>query len=137
MYETFHFAHPDEHPFANGFTTTPHGGLRLIDGDAAIRQSILMLLSTVPGERVMRPEYGCDLRQLVFSPNDGTTAGLAAHYVRQALLRWEPRIRLLRVDAMPDPGSSETLRITIDYRVRTSEHVGQLAFLFQLGATAG
>jgi len=46
------------------------------------------------GERVLRPEYGCDLHRLVFSPNDATTAGLAVHYVRAALLRWEPRIEI-------------------------------------------
>lgn len=136
MYETFHFAHPDAHPFQSGLTTTPLGKLQLVDGPAAIRQGILMLLSTVPGERVMRPDYGCDLRQLVFSPNDGTTAGLAAHYVRQALLRWEPRIRLLRVDAAPDPHVAEALRIVIEYRVRATEQVEQLAYLFQLGAGA-
>ena len=53
----------------------------------AVRQSILMLLSTRPGERVMPPDYGCPIHRLVFSPNDATTAGLAIHYVRHSLLR--------------------------------------------------
>jgi phage baseplate assembly protein W len=133
MYETFHFAHPDERPFHSGLTTTPRGSLRIVAGGDAIRQSILMLLSTVPGERVMRPDYGCNLRQLVFAPNDDTTAGLAAHYVRQALQNWEPRIRLLRVDAEPDPLRDDALVIRVDYRVRTTELAEQLAYLFQLG----
>ena len=67
--------------------------------EASVRQAILLLLSTRPGERVMRPTYGCDLHRLVFSPNDDTTAGLAIHYVRQALERWEPRIEVIRLDA--------------------------------------
>ena len=53
----------------------------MIAGDAAIRQSIILLLTTTPGERVMRPDYGCPLHRLMFQPNDATTAGLAIHYV--------------------------------------------------------
>jgi hypothetical protein len=56
----------------------------MVAEQAAVRQSILLLLTTVPGERVMRPDYGCDLQKLVFSPNDATTHGLAIHYVRRA-----------------------------------------------------
>jgi len=64
----------------------------MVDGDDSVRQAILLLLSTVPGERIMRPEYGCLIHQLVFSPNDATTAGLAIHYVQRALDLWEPRV---------------------------------------------
>ena len=67
----------------------------MVEDDASIRQSLLLLLSTSPGERVMRPDYGCSLRRLVFAPNDDTTAGLAIHYVRQAVERWEPRVEIL------------------------------------------
>ena len=54
------------------------GRLAMVEGNAAVRQAIQMLLSTAPGERVMRPGYGCDLQRLVFAPNDDTTAGLAS-----------------------------------------------------------
>ena len=71
----------------------------MVDESGSVRQAILLLISTTPGERVMRPNYGCALGRLVFSPNDDTTAGLATHYVRQALLRWEPRIQILQLEA--------------------------------------
>src|SRR5262245_50578818 len=82
-----------------GLVIDPAGGIDTVADDEAIRQSLLLLISTRPGERVMRPEYGCDLHRLVFSPNDDTTAGLAIHYVRQAIERWEPRVEVTRLDA--------------------------------------
>jgi phage baseplate assembly protein W len=75
------------------------GTTRTVDDSEAIRQSLLSLLATRPGERVMRPLYGCDLYRLVFSPNDATTAGLAMHYARRAVERWEPRVTVVSVDA--------------------------------------
>lgn len=116
-----------------GFGVTSVGRLAQMESEDSIRQAILMLLSTVPGERVMRPTYGCSLRSLVFSPNDDTTAGLAAHYVLRALTRWEPRIALERVDAGRDPENPERLRITVDYRVRQSGFSDSMTYLFHLG----
>jgi len=53
--------------FEAGITLSPGGRIQMVDGDASVRQAILLLLSTIPGERVMRPDYGCDLHRLVFS----------------------------------------------------------------------
>ena len=103
-----------------GFVLDPAGAIDTVADDEAVRQSLLMLISTRPGERVMRPEYGCDLHRLVFSPNDDTTAGLAIHFVRQAVERWEPRVEILRVDANRDPFESTRLAIVLDYRVRAT-----------------
>jgi phage baseplate assembly protein W len=100
----------------------------MVEEDASVRQAILLLLSTAPGERVMRPEYGCALRHLVFSPNDNTTAGLALHYVRQALERWEPRIQILRLDAGHSEGSGERLTIQLDYLLKATQRAGSAAF---------
>jgi phage baseplate assembly protein W len=94
------------------------GGIQLVQGDAAIRQSIMLLLTTNPGERVMRPDYGCPLHRLMFWPNDATTAGLAIHYVRQAIRRFEPRIQIVRLNAGADPRDPAMLLITLEYRVR-------------------
>jgi Bacteriophage baseplate protein W len=74
----------------------------------------------------MRPEYGCDLHRLVFSPNDDTTAGLAIHFVRQAVERWEPRVEILRVDANRDPDEATRLAIVLDYRVRATLQAGSI-----------
>jgi len=105
-YRSFRFVLPsvlwreDERPVQSaGLQVTPAGRIDMVEDDEAIRQAILMLLATSPGERVMRPDYGCLLRRVIFSPNDDTTAGLAIHYVRTALERWEPRIEILRLDA--------------------------------------
>jgi phage baseplate assembly protein W len=103
-----------------GLVIDPGGAIDTVADDEAIRQSLLLLISTRPGERVMRPEYGCDLPRLVFSPNDDTTAGLAIHFVRQAVERWEPRVEVLRVDANRDPEEATRLAIVLDYRVRAT-----------------
>lgn len=65
-----------------GLGLTAAGGLAMTDGDETVRQALFLLLSTTPGERLMRPGYGSRLHRLVFAPNDDTTAGLAIHYVR-------------------------------------------------------
>jgi len=112
------------------------GAIELITGPAAVRQSIMMLLSTRPGERVMRPDYGCPLHRIVFSPNDATTAGLAIHYVRQALLRFEPRADILRIDAGPaeNDAAGSMLAIRLDYRVRGTQQSDRIAFTLDLAA---
>ena len=66
----------------------------------------------------MRPDYGCDLQQLVFSPNDATTHGLAIYYVRRALQRWEPRIDILRLDAAASQADPGRMDIMLEYRMR-------------------
>jgi phage baseplate assembly protein W len=122
-----------------GLTIGPTGALRLASGDDHVRQSILILLATRPGERVMRPEFGCPVDRLVFNPNDATTAGLAIHYVREALLRFEPRIEIVRLDAgqggadfgRDDPAGTQ-LFITLDYRVRATQRLERLTFALDL-----
>jgi phage baseplate assembly protein W len=105
---------------STGLVRSPQGRVAMAQGDALIRQSIMLLLTTRPGERVMRPDYGCPLHRLIFAPNDATTAGLAIHYVRQAIARWEKRIDIVRLDAGPDPQDPGALAIKLDYRVRES-----------------
>ncbi|KXU87088.1 hypothetical protein CR51_36265 [Caballeronia megalochromosomata] len=102
------------------------GGIEMVSDAQAVRQAILLLLHTTPGERVMRPEYGCGLRHLLFSPNDDTTAGLAIHLVRAALERWEPRIDIVRIDATRDPDRAEVLLIELQYRLRATQEPGAL-----------
>lgn len=113
------FAHPDfDTQLGIGLICAQTGRLERASGAVLIRQSLLVLLSTYPGERVMRPDYGCELLTLAFAPNDDTTAGLAIHYVRQAVERFEPRVRILAVDATPSPDHPERLDIVLDYQPR-------------------
>jgi phage baseplate assembly protein W len=131
------FVHPDLDPErgARGLRLTPLGDLELVEGEAAVRQAILLLVSTRPGERVMRPTFGCDLRRLAFAANDDTTAGLAAHYVRRALETWEPRIDILSIDAARG-GDASTLVVTLEYRVRATQRRDRLAIPLSLDGGA-
>jgi phage baseplate assembly protein W len=104
----------------------------MVADHASVRQAILLLLSTRPGERVMRPDYGCDLHKLVFSPNDDTTAGLAIHYVRQALSRWEPGIQILRLDTQRHEADPGRLDISLDYRLRATQRRAELTLSISL-----
>lgn len=122
---------------ATGLMLSPQARVAMAQGDALIRQSIMLLLTTRPGERVMRPDYGCSLHRLLFSPNDATTAGLAIHYVRQAIARWEKRIEIVRLDAGPDPQSPGVLAIALDYRVRESGTQQRLDLALPLDGGAG
>ncbi len=133
-YSAWRFLYPGLDVAADfaGFSLTPSGGIEMVSESASVRQSILLLLSTIPGERVMRPDYGCDIYRLIFSPNDDTTAGLAIHYVRQALERWEPRIQLLRLDAERSAASPEILEMIIEYRILATQQVQVLPFSINL-----
>lgn len=138
-YRAWRFVHPDldvgeEHP---GLRIAPTGAIDMVEEHAAIRQAVLLLLTTLPGERVMRPEYGCDLHRLAFSPNDHTTAGLAIYYVRSALERWEPRIQLLQVDANRSPQDAWRLDVTVEYRVRATQRGERLVYPFALAGGVG
>jgi phage baseplate assembly protein W len=121
-----------------GPVATAAGRLATVEGDAAIRQSLLLLLSTIPGERVMRPDYGCPLHRLVFSPADATTAGLAIHYVRQAIRRFEPRVEILALSAAPGQAAAtaQLLAIRLDYRVRATQRAGRLDLALDLSGGA-
>ncbi len=95
-----------------------------------VEQAIIIILLTPKGQRVMRPEFGCKIHDLVFSPNDATAAGLAAYYVRDALAMWEPRIRVEDVTAEPDPDDLGRLLITIQYQIRSTYDRRTLVFPF-------
>jgi len=97
-----------------------------------VHDSIWIILSTSPGERKMRPDFGCGLHELVFATPDATTAGGVADAVSEALVRWEPRIDLLGVSAAAQPGDASTLLVQIDYRVRATNNVFNLVYPFYL-----
>ena len=103
---------------AMGFGVSIAGGIEMVEGRALIRQSILLLLATRKGERIMRPEYGCDLPRLVFLPNDETTAGLAIHYVTQAIEKWEPRVDIVQVDAKQNLDKPWLLDLFLEYNIK-------------------
>src|SRR5256714_14816709 len=85
---------------------TPGGSVRLVTGGEEIDAAVRMILTTSPGERVMRPDFGCAMWEQVFAPVNSNTLGLIEQAVREALTPREPRIVLLFVEALPhDHGS--------------------------------
>ena len=100
--------------------------------EESIKQSIWIILATAKGERVMRPDFGCGIYELVFAPNDAATHGMAEYHVDEALRLWEPRIEVLGVKATAAGAHDEELRISIDYRVRTTDNRFNLVYPFYL-----
>jgi len=133
-YRTWRFIHPDFdlEEETVGLCLSNTGGIRMVTEHASVRQAILLLLTTTPGERVMRPGYGCHLHRLVFSPNDDTTHGLAIHYVRQALLRWEPRIEIISLDARRNDEDPGRMDILLEYRLKKTLQSASLVLPFNL-----
>jgi uncharacterized protein len=109
-----------------------HGVALTAGGDEAIRQSIWMILGTAPGERVMRPDFGCGMHDFVFEVHDAGTATRICAAVREALAGWEPRIDVLDVSAVPDTARPSLLLIEIDYQVRSSNSRFNLVYPFYL-----
>ncbi len=110
----------------------PSGTVALVGGETEIEQSILIILRTAPGQRVMRPEFGCDLYDLVFMPNNSDTAARVKRVVRQALGRWEPRIAVRDVIVSPDADDPARLRIDIQYEIKATHDRRSLVYPFYL-----
>lgn len=106
------------------------GSLALTSGQSSIERAIRMILSTAPGERVMRPDFGCAIWDLLFEPVNTTTLGLMAEAAREALSRWEPRIDVEDVDVVPDEGSVGLTTIHVAYTVRQTNDRRNLVFPF-------
>jgi len=98
-----------------------------------VRQAVLIVLLTNPGERMMRPTFGAGLNDFLFEPINPTTMSTIEQRVEDALIDWEPRIDVISVSVTPDASSKATLRIDIVYRVRATNNVGNLVYPFFLG----
>lgn len=106
-------------------------GFAVSAGGENIEESIWLILYTVPGTRLMRPEFGCRIHELLFAGVDMTTASLAAEYVRAALRRWEPRITDLEVVVRPRIAEA-MLEINLDYVVIATNTRRNLVYPFYL-----
>ncbi|RPI77312.1 MAG: baseplate protein [Desulfobacteraceae bacterium] len=107
------------------------------EGEESIRESILIILGTVKGERVMRPDFGCGIHELVFAPNNTSTATMVTIHVKEALLKWEPRIEVLNVSAAPDREEGNRLNVDIEYKIKTINTKRNLVYPFYLESTQG
>ena len=106
------------------------GRIALARREHDIEQAIKIIILTPKGQRPMRPEFGCQIHDLIFAPNDATTAGLASYYVEEALARWEPRITVEKIDVQADPLDMSRMLISVEYTVKTTYDRRALVFPF-------
>lgn len=106
------------------------GGIGTAEGVENVEQAIYLILATTPGERPMRPEFGCPLVDHMFAPLEPATYGRVAADVEQALRRWEPRIDVHGVDVGPDPDHEGVLLIKLTYSLRDAYDRRNLVFPF-------
>lgn len=109
-----------------------NGQINVAYAENSIQQSIWTILGTSPGERVMRPEFGCGIHDLVFGVNNAGLAGRVTEAVREALVVWERRIDVLDIDAVADSAKPNLLLIEINYQVRSTNSRFNLVYPFYL-----
>ena len=111
---------------------TPRGGLAVSLYEQRVEESLYLILSTAKGERVMLPDFGCGIHDLVFQVNDARTRSVVVQQVRDALTKYEPRIDVLDVSADSSPDQPNLLLIRVNYRIRTNNAIGNLVYPFYI-----
>ncbi len=112
-----------------------NGAIAVSSQEEKVRESVLIILNTILGERTMEPKFGSGLSNLVFQPiNSGTFAAIADQ-VREALIEWEPRIDVLKVISSPKETEIGKLLVNIEYRVRATNTSYNLVYPFYLGGS--
>jgi phage baseplate assembly protein W len=106
------------------------GGIALVHSERELEEAMRLILMTYPGERPMRPEFGCRARDYVFRPADDATAAELALEVRQSLLRWEPRVDVSAVVVTPDPDDGSLLYVDVQYTPKGTNDRRNLVFPF-------
>jgi phage baseplate assembly protein W len=116
--------------FAFPLAVTPQGALATASDNAKVEQSIWLILSTAKQERVMRPDYGCGIHDLVFAPSLPQSVGAIVDELRRALVAQEPRIDVLDVTGEIPPGESNVLLLRVDYRIRANNALANVVYPF-------
>ena len=102
-------------------------------GNASVREVMLNILLTNPGERLMRPDFGAGIRQFIHYPNNETTRALIADAARRALSRWEPRVTVDSVRALPDEQLLSQVHLEVRYRLPSDDRRQSLELTLDLG----
>jgi phage baseplate assembly protein W len=116
--------------FSWPLTVDHTGSIKLTDGVDDLERSMRIVLMTAPGERVMRPQFGCRIWDLLFEPVTPNLLGLIAEAVRDSLAQWEPRIDVEEVAPEPDGDDHALIRIGVSYRVRATNDRRNLVYPF-------
>ena len=111
---------------------TPNGKIAQARAEQRVEESILLILATARGERPMLPDFGCGIHDLVFAENNATTIALVVHLVREALVKYEPRVDVLDVHAESTSESPNRLLIRVNYRIRATNAIGNLVYPFSV-----
>jgi phage baseplate assembly protein W len=111
---------------------TPRGAIATASAEVRIEESIFLILSTAPGERLMLPDFGCGIHEQVFASNDTGTIARVVDLVRRALVKYEPRIDVLSVSADTADGQPNLLLIRVDYRIRDTNSMKNLVYPFYI-----
>jgi phage baseplate assembly protein W len=109
---------------------TPQGALATASDNTKVEQSVWLILSTAKKERVMRPDYGCGIYDLVFSPSSPQSVGQIVDQLRKALVAQEARIDVLDVTGEIPPGQSNLLLLRVDYRIRANNALANMVYPF-------
>ena len=118
--------------FGFPFEINAFGNVRMIAEEQAVLESIHTILGTAVGERVMRPKFGCRIHDLVFHPNSPNTWAQVSMHVKEALLKWEPRIDQVNCRAARDAHAENTIQINIEFRLRRTNAIKNLVYPFYL-----
>lgn len=108
------------------------GRLALTNGENEIFQSIRIILETSPGERVMRPTFGCRVWELMFEPRDASTEALLKEYVHEALAMWEPRIEVVGIDILDEGAPQEVIMVNIRYLIKNTHDERSIVYPFYI-----
>lgn len=108
------------------------GRFLLAEGEEDIAEAVRIILMTSKGERVMRPDFGCGLRDFAFGTTDGTTMRLLESDIIQAITVWEPRVTDVTVEAKLDPSHNGRLLLSISYIVRSTNNLFNQVYPFYL-----
>lgn len=108
------------------------GGIAFSQYEKSIEESIRIILNTTPGERLMRPDFGCALNEIVFSPNSSRTIAVAVRYIEEAITKWEPRVILKKVSGEIDTDSEVKININIEYEIRSVNTFFNMVYPFYL-----
>lgn len=109
-----------------------YGNIAMSSYEKSIEESIKIILNTTPGERVMHPDFGCKINEIIFFPNSSRTVSLAIHYIEEAIVKWEPRVILKSVTGEPDPDNPVKINISIDYEIRSVNTFFNMVYPFYL-----
>ena len=118
--------------FAFPMEIDAQGGAAMSWDDENIRQSMKLILGTAPGERMMRPDFGCAIHDIIFEPNTELTAARVEHEVKKAIIEFEPRVGDVEVTARPDDTEISRMNVTISYTIRRTNTKANLVYPFYL-----